>query len=269
MGQGTVARPLVELIYPFAGPALARRLELAEARFVAELTGVFPSGEALSIAGGIACFGGAGSPMSHAIAAGTAGPISEADFEQLEQFYLTRGTAPTIDLCPLADPTLNEALGKRGYRITEFNNVLIRPISSSFAYEHPAVSRAENRSAWARTVATGFFDRDEFTGEEIEMMSVLFDTASGVPWIAAIDGEPAAGAGMSIQDRVAFLFGDSTIRRFRKRGLHAALIQVRLAYAAANGCDLATAATVPGTQSQSNYERLGFRVAYTKLIMTR
>ena len=37
----------------------------------------------------------------------------------------------------------------------------------------------------------------------------------------------------------------------------------------AEGCDLATAATLPGSVSQRNYERHGFRVAYTRATLVR
>jgi hypothetical protein len=43
-----------------------------------------------------------------------------------------------------------------------------------------------------------------------------------------------------------------------------ALLLVRLAVAAENGCDLAMVATQPGSGSQRNVERLGFRVVYTR-----
>jgi hypothetical protein len=47
--------------------------------------------------------------------------------------------------------------------------------------------------------------------------------------------------------------------------LHRELISARLYEALAQGCDLATASTLPGSGSQRNYERLGFEVVYTKI----
>jgi hypothetical protein len=55
------------------------------------------------------------------------------------------------------------------------------------------------------------------------------------------------------------------IARFRSGGLHRELISARLYEALAQGCDLATASTLPGSGSQRNYERLGFEVVYTKI----
>jgi hypothetical protein len=45
------------------------------------------------------------------------------------------------------------------------------------------------------------------------------------------------------------------------------MIAERLRKAAADGCELASASTQPGTTSQRNYQRLGFHVAYSKLSM--
>jgi ribosomal protein S18 acetylase RimI-like enzyme len=56
---------------------------------------------------------------------------------------------------------------------------------------------------------------------------------------------------------------------FRGAGLQDALIRERLRTAVAEACDLATASTIPGGVSQRNYERNGFRVAYTKTILVR
>jgi hypothetical protein len=47
------------------------------------------------------------------------------------------------------------------------------------------------------------------------------------------------------------------------------LIQARLTFAAAADCDLAKVTTLPGSGSQRNVERQGFRVAYTQTVMVR
>jgi hypothetical protein len=39
--------------------------------------------------------------------------------------------------------------------------------------------------------------------------------------------------------------------------------------AARAGCDLATADTEPGSASQRNYEKCGFRLAYTKVTLLK
>ena len=54
--------------------------------------------------------------------------------------------------------------------------------------------------------------------------------------------------------------GLSSVRSAEAR----ALLEWRLAYAAAAGCDVATMGALPGSASQRNAEREGFRIAYTR-----
>jgi len=80
-------------------------------------------------------------------------------------------------------------------------------------------------------------------------------------------GELAGGAAAAVYDGLATLFADSTIAHHRRSGLHRELIAARLNEALAQGCDLATASTAPGSSSQRNYERLGFEVVYTRITL--
>ena len=108
----------------FADALLARRIEAAEA---ANARGCSPRGASvLEVAGGCAIFAGADSPLTQAVGIGLNGAVTEAQIGALETFFRSRGARPTIDLCPLADPGLLQALGERGYRPTEFNNVLVQ-----------------------------------------------------------------------------------------------------------------------------------------------
>ncbi len=83
-------------------------------------------------------------------------------------------------------------------------------------------------------------------------------------YLARADGEPAGGAALSILDGIAGIYGASTLPAFRNRGVQTSLLRVRLSRAAAEGCELAMTVTQPGSRSQRNVERLGFRVVYTR-----
>ena len=69
---------------------------------------------------------------------------------------------------------------------------------------------------------------------------------------------------MSIYDDVALLAGASTVPEGRKQGAQLALLDSRLRYAAEHGCNIATMGALPGSASQRNAERQGFRIAYTR-----
>jgi GNAT superfamily N-acetyltransferase len=81
--------------------------------------------------------------------------------------------------------------------------------------------------------------------------------------------EPAGAAAVAIRRGLTALFTASTRVAFRGRGVQTALLQARLALAAAMGCDLAVVQTKPGSASQRNVERVGFCLAYTKVTMVR
>jgi GNAT superfamily N-acetyltransferase len=242
----------------FADAALARRIEAAEAMNAREC------GESIEIAGGYASFCGVGSPLTHAIGLGLNGLVAAAEFDRLESFYKSRGSAINLDLYPHADWSMFELVAARGYRIVECNNVLVGPVAGSPAAR---VQIAAATEAWARTVIEGFFPQTDFSESELDVCRRLLKMENATAWLATVDGNPAAAAAMNTRGKLALLFADSTLGKYRGRGLHLALIRARLKHAADQGCDLATASTAPGSTSQRNYERAGFRVVYTKLNM--
>jgi GNAT superfamily N-acetyltransferase len=255
----------------FRDAALARRLEAAEAANARGCTAWPPGSAMLEIGGGCAIFVGVGSPLSQAVGVGLNGPVSDAELDALAEFFHGRGAHVSVDLCPLADPGLLPALGKRGYRPTEFSNVLVKRLATAEIVLTPHARRAitGEDDLWAHTVGSGFFDQHELTSEEMDVGRAIFGMPGAMCWLAVGEGgEPAGGGAMAIRDGLATLFADSTIPQFRYRGLHRELIAARLNEAMARGCDLATASTQPGSGSQRNYERLGFEVVYTKVTLT-
>ena len=249
---------------------LARRIEAAEAVNARDCN--VPGGTTLEIGGGLAVFAGAESPLTHAVGIGLSGPVNAAQIEQLEQFFRSQGAGIAIDLCPLADPSVTEVLGARGYRPTDFNNVLVRGLSGFSAGPVPGVRRALERESelWSLTVGQGFFEQAELTETEMDVGRAIFSMPASFCYFAtASQGEVAGGGAMSIHGGLATLFADSVVMRYRRRGLHRELIAARLAEAQNLGCDLATASTAPGSTSQRNFERMGFQVVYTKIMLVR
>jgi GNAT superfamily N-acetyltransferase len=88
--------------------------------------------------------------------------------------------------------------------------------------------------------------------------------------VARLDGHPAAHAALYLDDQsgTAVLAADGTRPAFRGRGCQTALIAARLAEAARRGYPLAVVEAAPGSTSQRDLERVGFRLAYTKVIWT-
>ena len=70
---------------------------------------------------------------------------------------------------------------------------------------------------------------------------------------------------LGLGEGVAQLGGACTLPEWRKRGAQRALLEHRLRFGAEQGCDLAMMGALPGSASQRNAEREGFRIAYTRI----
>ncbi len=113
---------------------LVQRLEMAEAADAATCAEAACSldparGAAVkSVGGGYLTFCGAASPLTHAIGIGVTGPVTVEEIEEIEEFFVSRDAPVTIDVTPHTDPSLRDMLSERGYRISEFSNVLVRSV---------------------------------------------------------------------------------------------------------------------------------------------
>jgi GNAT superfamily N-acetyltransferase len=97
----------------------------------------------------------------------------------------------------------------------------------------------------------------------------FFRRPSGRCFLVTAGDEIVAGGCVSADQRLAEFYGAATLPGFRKRGAQSLLIAARLGWAVEQGCDLATTTTQPGSSSQRNYERTGFRVVYTRAKVVR
>jgi GNAT superfamily N-acetyltransferase len=263
-------------MYPFADLELARRLERTEARsnagFVEARAKAFPNvgAEWIEVAGTFAMFDGAGSPITQTFGLGMFEPVSAEDFDRLEVFFTERGADVFHEVCPLADPTTFALLSERGYKPIEFSNVLYRPISADLRLdaarnEQIRVSRIREDEVdlWAQTMFEGW---SEFTevADFLRDLGHVTARSKALPFLAELDGKPIAAGTLSINEDIALLAGASTIPSARRQGAQNALLEERLRYAATQGCNVGMMVTLPGSGSQRNAERHGFRIAYTR-----
>lgn len=262
----------------FVDLEFARRLEMAETVLPDCVEGLrrynpaSPS-EAETVAGGVAFFGGKNYPSNQIVGMGLYGAVTADDLDRVEHFFRSRDVPSTIVVSPLSDMSLPALLGERGYRIAEFNSVLIKPIRTNEPFEPPAgivIERVTPQTArpWMHSIARGF--SQQITVDE-EVFGGFAALPGALAFLARIDGEAVGGCGGRIipEARIAALFGTATLPEFRQRGVQSALIALRLHEASKAGCEYAVVSTNPGSGSQRNMERRGFRVAYTKVVMTR
>lgn len=270
-------------------PADARRMEAAEEygalRYAQAVKPAHPDwGTAWEeFKGGHLVFVQRVSPVGRAHGLGFKGILAQEDIAHIEDFYFSRDADAQVDVCPYADPTLFAALNARGFQVAEFNQTLARWIAPDEKFEGPRISdgknlsgkklpfevrsiRADEAQQWSRLSAQVFF------GEQAAQWEGLF-----LPWAGAkdamnlaafVDGKMVGMAGGVIvrEHNMAGFFGASVLEEYRGRGIQQAFLQERLRLAQQAGCDLAVTLTLPGTTSQRNAERAGFRTAYTKVV---
>jgi GNAT superfamily N-acetyltransferase len=127
------------------------------------------------------------------------------------------------------------------------------------------VIKPEEARLWSEISARGWSsDHPELRTFLEEFGSISAARKDSLSFIAEIDGVPGAAGTLSIHDGVGIFAGASTVPEARRRGLQAALLQSRMSYALNHGCDLAMMVALPGSESQRNAERKGFRIAYTR-----
>ncbi len=181
----------------------ARRLEMAETLtpdHVRALRRFAPEATAEIFAGGTAVFGGGVYPANHIVGMGLYGPVNVDDVDRVEEFYRSRGVPCEIVVSPLADRSLLEVLAPRGYRVTEFNSVLIRRLHEDSLIE-PATEITVERvteateQIWDRVIAKGFA---EFGPLPENLFAAFASVPDTLCFLARRDGQ--AGRGSSGRD---------------------------------------------------------------------
>ncbi len=273
----------------FASTQLSARIERAECGLVEDCTAAITrriGGEnafSFAIAGGIAAFSGAESPLTKVVGLGFGGSPSAGELERLESEFGSRGSAVLVELCSLAEAGIGELLTRRGYALVGFEDVLGCALGANIASrERAELAVAESGDAeletWIDVVVSGFATPDaqgvasheSFPRAALERIVRDTTEARGyVRYLARLGGIPAGGASMRAAGEVAQLCGAATLPAHRRKGVQTALLERRLADAARAGCDIAVVTTLPGSKSHENVQRHGFELLYTRAILRR
>lgn len=190
--------------YPLLSLELAREIELAEAEaavacaerlMAAQGDG---AGAVAPVAGGYAVYCGANSPVTQAVGLGLNGAVSSEEFDRLEEFYFGRREPVRVETCPMADGSLIEHYRERSYYVSEFSNVMVRPVEKS-ADALPAgieIQKAADGEIdlWTLTVAQGFAEHLPVTQEILSVMRLFADGKNTECYFARVDGKMAGGA---------------------------------------------------------------------------
>jgi hypothetical protein len=262
----------------FSDRELSRKLERTEARanasFVEARARLAPEigAEWIEVGGAYAMYDGTESPLTQTFGLGIFDEITGRELDALEEFF-KRHDAPVFhEVSPLADSSLMPLLNERGYQPVELSSILCQSLEAE--NELPLTVNPNIRTRvieigeeeiWAQTSARGWATEMAELGDFMfNFGRISASTKGGFPFLAELDGVPVSAGMLFVYDDVALLAGVSTVPEGRRNGAQGALLAARLKFAATQGCRLAMMGASPGSQSQRNGEKNGFRIAYTR-----
>jgi Acetyltransferase (GNAT) family len=259
----------------FSDLALSRRLERAEgtasAQYAEARRRLFPEtgAEWIEVAGTYAVFDGIDSPITQTFGLGIFEDLTPAQLDVIEQFFSHHRAPVFHEVSPFAGVAALDLLCQRGYRPIELSSVLYRPVQPTVSERLGAITvrivGAEETQLWTNVSARGWaHEHPELLDFLLEVGAISAARDQSLCFLAELDGKPGAAGVLCLHQGVALFGGSSTVPELRHRGLQTALLHERMRYAFEQGCDLAMMVAQPGTESQRNAERKGFRIAYTR-----
>ena len=260
----------------YSDKTLSQKIERTDARsngdFVETRARLFPDSDAcwIEVAGAFAMFDGLESPLTQTFGLGMFETVTAEHLDRIESFYHERDAPVFHEVSPFAGVELLQLLVSRGYSPIEMTSVMCRPLTGDSGYEPSAGVSArliepDEAELWAATSAAGWATEHESLADFMLAFGRINTHCKGShPFIAEVDGKAAAAGMLLIYDDVAILAGASTRPESRNRGAQNALLAARLAFAAEEGCTIATMGALPGSQSQKNAQKNKFQIAYTR-----
>ncbi|HEY0429641.1 MAG TPA: hypothetical protein VGC76_17805 [Pyrinomonadaceae bacterium] len=262
----------------FSDRNLSQKIELTEAQsnaaFVESRAALSPaSGACWTRAGGaFAMFDGVQSPCTQTFGLGMFEDADEEILDALEAFFKERGAPVFHEVSPLADVSILSLLVGRGYAPVEMSSVMYLALTGETNLElnlnpliKTRIAEAGEESLWARVSAGGWATEAEGLADfMLDFGQISARTKGGFPFLAEFEDEAISAGMLFIHEDVALMAGASTVPAERKRGGQTALLDARLRFAAECGCKIAMMGALPGSQSQRNAEKNGFRIAYTR-----
>lgn len=255
---------------------LSQKLERTEARanasFVEARAECSPevNSEWIEVGGAYAMFDGIESPLTQTFGLGVFDEITDEHLDNLEAFFKKHNAPVFHEVSPMADASLITLLNERGYQPCELTSVLYQEIGNEKNLTlNPQIKtriiKTGEEEIWARTSAEGWATEMEGLAEFMfNFGQISAKTKGGFPFLAELEENPISAGMLFIYGDVAMLAGASTIPEGRRQGAQTALLDARLRFAAEKSCKIAIMGASPGSQSQRNAEKNGFRIAYTR-----
>lgn len=258
---------------------IARRFESRQATAMRSL-----ARDAEPLAEGWMAFAGVGSYFNKACGFGQGASPTDADLDRLVHFFVSRGVEPKVELSPFVSPKLLARLAERGFVLSELENVLARrlppdeelrvalPLGGPAGVDLEHVNLADDVAVheYVKVAGSGFLPEGEPMPEVYFEAGLKATRMPGYDGFVARAGMEVVGAGgCESGGGLTILFGTSVKPAFRRRGIQQALIGARLRRAREQGSDLAIIVSGPGIPTERNAARLGFAMAYTRVVLVK
>jgi GNAT superfamily N-acetyltransferase len=223
----------------------------------------------MECAGAYAVFDGVDSPVTQSFGLGIFEEVHPDALDSIEQFFVDRGAPVLHEVSPYAGVEVLDLLCARNYRPIEVSSVLFRAVERPEAETNDHIKvrviGSDEGQLWNDISARGWTHEHPELREFLLQIGLIATAREDGPcFLAELDGRPGSAAALCIHQGVALFAGAATVPELRRQGLQAALLRERMRYAVDHGCDLAMMAAEPGSESQRNAERKGFRIAYTR-----
>lgn len=258
---------------------IARLFERKQAHAAVEL-----GTESSPLADGWMAFGGRGSYVNKACGFGFSQEVTEAELDGLVAFFSSRGTEPKVELSPFAPPSLLEGLARRNFVLREFENVLFRPYREGdslrtllpqgwppgVSIERVDPSDEKAVREYVEVSGSGFIPEGEPLPEvflEVGLKAARHPTSDA--YVARVEGQVVGAGGCESSLGLTALFGTSVKPAWRRRGIQQALIIARLERGREQGSRLAVIVSRPGIPTERNATRLGFGMAYSRVVLVK
>jgi len=206
------------------------------------------------------------------------GPEHTAQLDDIVRFYELQGVPYRIDINPYRVSTdLLAGLVDYGFHESMFQSMLYGVPSVVPLELPPSVTiqdvTFERLERFVDVYMHGFQEALHGQGSEVGLLGsaleVLYGRAGWQFSLVSVDEKPASIGLLYIQDGVASLAGGATIPSFRNRGGQTVTLAQRFALAAEANCNLIVGQAEAGSVIQTNMERIGMRIAYTRAMWTR
>lgn len=200
--------------------------------------------------------------------------ICDGDIEHIDnilEFYHQSNIPVRFEITPAhTSYELLAVLANKGLFQCDFHTVLYSPDYKILERYNPLISiRSLERSEFDlfADIYTRGFEMPTILKESVAKNNeILHSNPSWIFYIAYYKDEPAGIGVLFVNNGIGTLAASTTVPHFRGKGIHKALIIKRFYQSNSLNTQIVVGQARYGSISQNNMEKLGMKVAYTKVI---